>query len=302
MRGTLSFHRVDRDATQRRARAQAHLDRVRRGRGGPIRLRLPRRALAVAAAALVCGAACGERALLFAAGGAGPLERIAVRGAARVSPAQVAEAAGVARGAPLGEVDADRVRESLEQHEWIARARALALPGGALVVEVVEREPLARVSIGRAVYAVDRTGMPFAEIPEDLAAGLVRLAVAGEVAPREPDPRLAEAVRLAGRLPELGLATPSEVGVAAEADPEGYRLALPALPARILLGHTDLDARVDDLARLLAARPDAVAGAASIDLRFANQVVLRSAPARDGPANTAAERGDAPPRSRRRTG
>jgi cell division septal protein FtsQ len=302
MRGTLSYHRVDRDANQRRARAQAHLDRVRGRRGMPIRLpaRAPAIAAAVAAAAAVCGAGFGERVLLLAAGG--PLERIAVRGAAHLSPAQVADAIGVAPGAPLVSVDAAAVRETLERHDWIARARAVALPGGALLLDVVEREPAAHVSIGKTVYAVDASGTPFAPIAPDQAAGLVRLAVAGEVSPREASPRIAEAVRLARRLPELGLAAPAEVGVAADTDPEGYRLALPDLPARILLGHAGLDARLSDLAALLAARPDAVAGAASIDLRFANQVVLRSAPARDGSANTAAGRGDAPPRSRRRTG
>jgi cell division protein FtsQ len=302
MRGTLSFHRVDRDANRRRARAQAHLDRVRGRSGGPIRLNQRAAAIAagVAAAGALLGAAVGDQILLAAAGG--PLQRIAVRGASHLSAEQLAEAIGVARGAPLASVDAAAVREALERHDWIARARALAVPGGALLLDVVEREPAAHVSIGDTLYAVDASGTPFAPIAPDLAAGLVRLAVADAVAPREASPRMAEAVRLARRLPELGLAAPSEVGVASEADPEGYRLALPELPARILLGHADPDARLADLAALLAARPDAVAGAASIDLRFANQVVLRSAPARDGSAHTAAGRGDAPPRSRRRTG
>jgi cell division septal protein FtsQ len=300
MRGSVSFHRVDRDSSQRRARAQAHLDRVRGRRPGPAPA--PRGALAIAAAAAVCGALFGEGALLAVAGATGPIERIGVRGAAHLSAEQVAGASGVAPGAPLGEVDRAAVRQALERHDWIAEARALALPGGALLVSVVEREPAAHVSIGDAVYAVDASGTPFAPIPAELAEGLVKLSVAGEVSPREASPRIAEAVRLARRLPELGLAAPAEVAVASETDPEGYRLTLPALPARILLGHADLDARLRDLARLLAERPDAVAGAASIDLRFANQVVLRSAPARDGSADTAAGRGDAPPRSRRRTG
>jgi cell division septal protein FtsQ len=302
MRGTLSFHRIDRDANRRRARAQAHLDRVRGRRGGAIAL--PRRTAAVAGAiaagAWAAGAVFGEAALLGVAGG--PVERIGVRGAAQLSAEQVADAAGVARGAPLASVEAAAVRESLERHDWIARAGAVALPGGALLLDVVEREPAAHVSIGDAAWAVDASGTPFAPIAPERAAGLVRVSVAGEVRPREVSPRIAEAVRLARRLPELGLAVPAEVSVAADADPEGYRLALPELPARILLGHTDLDARVADLAALLAARPDAVAAAESIDLRFANQVVLRSAPARDGSADTAAGRGDAPPRSRRRTG
>jgi hypothetical protein len=71
---------------------------------------------------------------------------------------------------------------------------------------------------------------------------------------------------------------------------------------RVVLGREDLDARLDDLVRLVTARPDAVAQATSIDLRFANQAVLRSGPIHKGSANTAAERGRATPHNRRPTG
>jgi len=123
-----------------------------------------------------------------------------------------------------------------------------------------------------------------------------------DVRPREPNPQLATAARLAQRLPELGLALPREVTIAPEDDPRGYGLRLFALDARVVLGRSDLDARLDALARLLAARPDVVAGASIIDLRFADQVVLRSASARDGSAHQADGRGDARPHNLRPTG
>lgn len=300
MRGISQRDRVDRDQSRRRARARAHLDRVRRRQAVGVAPRLGRRhALAILAAFAFLGAWCGDGLLAAALGGqAGHVRWIAVRGARRLSPAEIARATGVAAGAPLSEVDPEAVRASLEAQPWIARAGALRWPGGGILVDVVERRPVATVSLDDKLYAVDERGAPFAALAAGAEPELVHLVARGPVAPFEPSPRLAEAVRLARRLPELGIAPPREVSISADDDPEGYALALPDLPARVLLGHSDLDTRLEDLARLLSERPDAVAEATSIDLRFANQAVLRSEPAREGPANTAAERGVAPSRNR----
>lgn len=301
MRGSGHHHRVDRDASRRRRRARAHLDRVRQRRGGPAK-RFPMLPLAVAGVAALAGLVQGERLIASVAQESGSLVRIEVRGSERLSPAEVAQATGIAPGAPLEAVDAGAVSETLERHDWIARASAVRVPGGALVVGVVERTPVATVALDDTLYAVDAEGAPFAPLGAETAPGLLRLVSHTKLAPGEPSQELVEALRLADRLPELGLAAPSEVTIAATEDPEGYGLTLSALPARVVLGRADLDARLDDLARLLAARPDAVALASSIDLRFANQVVLRSTPARDGSANNAEGRGAAPPRNQRPTG
>lgn len=310
MRGVLQRHRIDRDASQRRARAQAHLARVRRDRGGRSggarstgASQLTRRPLLIAVAAALFGALFGDGLLPgMSGGGEGLLERIAVRGVERLSAEQVARATGVAPGAALAGVDVGAVRENLERHDWIAEAKTLRLPGGALVVGVVERRPVATVTLDDTLFAVDERGAPFAPLDPQAEPGLVRLVAEDALTPREPSPELARAVRLAHRLPELGMAPPAQISIAASGDPEGYALELAALPARVVLGRADLDGRLEDLALLLAARPDAVAGATSIDLRFANQVVLRSGPARDGSANNAAGRGGASPRNRQPTG
>jgi cell division protein FtsQ len=255
----------------------------------------------VAALAALLGAVSGEA--LFAAGSEPrAVSVIAVRGDERLSAADVAEATGVAPGAPLEGVDAGAVSERLERHDWIARAAVLQMPGGALLVSVRERRPVATVSVDGKLYAVDERGAPFAPLDEEPDPGLLRLVAQQDISPREPSAALAQALRLAERLPELGMAAPAEVSIASQGDPEGYGLRLPALPARVVLGRADLDARLEDLARLLAARPDAVAEATSIDLRFANQVVLRSTSTREGSANTAEGRGGAPPRNQRPTG
>ncbi|MGH0028502.1 MAG: cell division protein FtsQ/DivIB [Myxococcota bacterium] len=304
-------HRFDRDSSARRARAHAHLARVRgRQASGGVRgaaralpvLRLGRAAPIVALLAGALGLWLGDGLIFGGSDASEPVRAIAVRGAERVALPDVAAATGIAGGAPLASVDAGAVARNLEAHDWIGRARALRLPGGTVVVDVDEREPVATVVLDAQRYAVDAEGEPFAPVDDDALPGLVELVAQGEVAPREPSPDLATAAGLARRLPELGLAAPRQVRIAADGDPLGFGLLLPAPGAEVVLGREDLDARLQALARLLATRPDVAADAASIDLRFADQVVLRSAPVQDGSAKNAAGRGGVRPRNLQPTG
>jgi hypothetical protein len=289
-------NRLERDARLRRDRAHAHLERVRSRRSGGSR-GAPRRSISrrAFAAALLAGLASGVLwgdALLTAAGlgsGGEPprVTAIAVRGAQHLSDREIAGASGVAPGAALAAVDTRAVEAQLEDHAWIASARAVRMPGGTVLVGVVERTALAGIELGAPLrpYAVDATGAPFAPTDRETLAGLPRLAAAGSVLPHQPSARLADAVHLAYRLPEVGLALPAEVSIAAEDDPEGFALRFASLAPRFVLGREDLNERLEQLARLLARRPDAVAQASSVDLRFADQVVLRTEPTPGGAAS-----------------
>lgn len=296
--GARDVVRRERLARARRQRARAHWQRQRAARSVP----RPGRgsAVAVVAAALAAGVALGDGLVARWTGLAErPLERIAVRGASHLTPLAVARAAAVAPGSALGELEPEAVARALAGHEWIASARALRLPGGTLVLDVVEREPAARVAIGGESWAVDRDGRPFARLRAEAEPGLTEIVAGGELRPGEPDRRLAEAVRLARRLPELGLAPPRQVEVAPEGDARGYALRLAAPDTSVVLGREDPAERLDGFARLFALRPGDVAAAAEIDVRFAGQSVLRGAPARDGSAETAPGRGrGAAPRGR----
>jgi cell division septal protein FtsQ len=284
--------RMEREARDRRRRAQAHLERVR---GRPTRsvaaaagwTRLPTSRLGLAGALLagaLGGWLWGDDAVM--ALGAQDVATIAVRGARRMSVADVATATGLAPGTRLRDVSASDVAAQLESHAWIASAEAVRLPTGAVVVEIQERTPLAAIALGTppTPYAVDASGAPFSAVDAKTLTGLPRLRSATPVAAREPNPQLAEAVRLAYRLPALGLALPDEVSVSAETDPEGFALHFASLSPRFVLGRDALDDRIEQLARLLARRPDTVLEAASVDLRFADQVVLRNAPPPEGAA------------------
>ena len=284
--------RLERDARARRTRATSHLSRLRnRGRAEqeqkPIRRRIALVALAVGA---LFGSCAGDAWIRF---GGSSVESIAVRGAQRLTPREVATATGIPRGAPLSEVDPDAVVAALEAHAWIEEAEAQRLPGGRVVVDVVEREPLAQLAVGPRRFAIDKEGDAFAELREDEATELPRVVAKEPPRPGAPDPLRVEAAGLAARLPELGLAAPEEVRIAPPDDPEGVSLRLPGLPV-VVLGRESLEERLQGLAELLEARRDEASRASLIDLRFEDQAVLRSAAAREGSRDAALTGGGAP--------
>ena len=284
--------RVERAAMARRRRALAHLERVRNQREASDSP--PARHLC----ALVLGLSLAGGVWVSSAWLAdATLETISVRGAHHLSAQAIAAASGVAPGARLAALDRDSVAARLAKHAWIEEAHALALPSGRLLLGVVEREPVA-VLAGEEPWAVDAAGSPFAPAPSVGLEALPRLVATHAVAPRE----LAQAVALARRLPELGLAAPLEVGIAAPSDPEGLSLRLPGLVPRVVLGREDLDAKLADLTRVLEAKLPELAGAARLDLRFRDQAVLDVTPPPKGTAQAAASRGRARPSKERPAG
>jgi len=228
------------------------------------------------------------------------LRELYVTGAARLSDPELAAAAGVARGDDLRAIDAGTVAERLAAHAWVRSAHAARLPTGILVVAIEEREPRA-VLTGPRPHAVDAEGTPFAPVAEGAFPELPRVACAAPLVPGEPSPALAAAVQLAERLAGLGLPPAEEVAIGFAADPDGSVLRLRGLPPRFLLGR-DVDAALPRLARLLASGPPQVLLAATVDLRFQDQAVLRHEPPQAGAAQAAEPRSIAAPSRGRRSG
>jgi cell division protein FtsQ len=273
---TRSNDRTEQEAQRRRARATQHLDRLRNRRSEPER-KLPVPPIVgrigALALALVFGAWVGDDAL--ALGGHGwHVSAVEVQGASHLTGAEVARAAGIGLGDGYVAADPRRLAGSLRQNSWIAEAGAARLPGGTVVLRVREREALAVIEGRGGPLGVDAEGRPFAVLDARDAKDLPRLRCENTPPPGEPDPRIAEAIRVARSFPSRGLALPREIALGKEADPEGLVLRLPGMQARFVMGVKDLDARVGMLAELLAKRPAEVAEAASVDLRFAGQAVL----------------------------
>ena len=268
--------RMEREARRRRERAQQHLDRVRNKRGGGRTLPLPAGPgwyVLAAAGALALGLSAGEDALANW-GEPWRVERVEVVGAERLSGREVAEAAGVAPGAAWGMVDPARTVRALTEHDWVASARVARLPGGTVVLEVREREPMAVIEARGGPLGVDAEGRPFAVLEAEEARALPRLKVASAPPPGQPDERLARAIRVARSLPDRGLELPEEIAVGDERDPEGVVLRLPGLPPRVVLGNEEFEERVAVLVELLAQRKSEVEASTQVDLRFAGQAVL----------------------------
>lgn len=300
-----SGSRRERVRQRRQRRARAHLARVR-----GVRRRPPRPAVVACAAALgsvSLGAIAGEpivgAAHAWIGGDATPAVAISVVGAHHLAPTEVARATGLAPGSPLGVAPAAEIGARLRAHPWIREARVMALPTGRLLVEVTEREPRAVVRIGEpgAPYAVDESGLPFAAVGS-AELDVPTLVARARIVAGEASEALAGAVALAYRLPAFELPLPIEVSVAAESDPEGFALRLPRLVPRVVLGRSELDERLAALARLLAAAPVELMDSETLDLRFADQAVLRGTPAPPGSAQAAAPRGRAAPSRARPTG
>jgi hypothetical protein len=284
-RGSRSNHRTARTraearAETRRSRAISHLQRVR-GQAPP--KRAPRRVFAAAAAlALAAGAASG---VSLARGSewllpAAPLADVSVVGAQHLGALDVANAAAIDPSAGLLAISLEEIERRLEAHAWIEHARALRLPGGRLLLDVEERVPAALVAAGGSDqrFLTDASGTPFAPAPAEPDPSMLRIVTTEPPSLLEPHAEIERAIRLARDLPSFGLGPAAEITLAGTNDPAGLTLRLEGVAARILLGRDDFDSKLKELARLLAAGVPDVAEASEIDLRFADQAVLRNEP------------------------
>jgi cell division septal protein FtsQ len=272
--------RAESRAETRRSRAISHLQRVR---GQAPSKRAPRAFFAAAALiAIAAGAASGvslARGSDWLASGA-PQADVSVVGAQHLGALAVANAAAGDPAAGQVEGSLAEIELRLEEHAWIEHARALRLPSGRLLLHIVERVPVALVGVGGTDRPIlsDASGTPFADAPAEADPSMLRIVTTEPPALLEANAEIAAAIRLARNLPDFGLSPAAEIALAGPNDPAGLTLHLEGVSARILLGRDDFDSKLKELARLLAAGVPDVATASEIDLRFADQAVLRNEP------------------------
>lgn len=216
---------------------------------------------------------------------------VAVVGARRLSPTAIVDAAGVSGGSALLDVDVDAVAARVAALPEVASARVLRLPPGRVVVGVTEHvaRGVAAAGPGGSPHLVCSEGVAFAPAQGREALRLPRLAAPGEPQIGEADAGLAQAAQVAAAAAAVGFAV---AGV--EVDGADARLQLNGLPARVRLGPAPHDQALARLVQLVARRPDLVAGATLIDVRFADRAVLRSDDAPKGAQQAATTRGFAP--------
>jgi cell division protein FtsQ len=228
------------------------------------------------------------------------LHAICVLGAGRLSAEEVAAATGLAEGTSLLAISPAAIEARLREQPWIRDAHVMRLVPGRVLVQVAFREPVARVTQaspeegapvvlvdaeGRAV--VEAAGAPVPPLPVIVSP---RLPAAGELAPG-----LAAAAAAVGAVARSAFADrTATLYVGAEDDPNSVSLQLTQLPPRVFVGSGDLDQKLARLAQVIAGGTTPARDAAEIDLRFADQAVLRGLPLPDGTAHSAQAPGGAP--------
>ena len=144
------------------------------------------------------------------------LREVQVIGTELVSPLQVEQAVAVPRYEPLARVDLDGVRARVRGIPAVDRVIVRRSWPSTLVVEVVERTPVAAVPAGPGRFTlIDRTGVPYRVVSQQ-PPGLpqVRIAAPG---PSDVNTRSALVVlgalsdELRGQLLAISVATPAQI-------------------------------------------------------------------------------------------
>lgn len=248
--------------------------------------------------ALTCAVALGallgpSLRAVFGDGLRGPrfqIQSVSVFGSHRLPAEEIVAIAGVSAGTPLLDLDMDALEARLRAHPRLADARALRVPPRCLVVGVRERVPRALVRAGEParLHLVDAEGRAYAPLAPGDPGELPLLRAVTPPVPGEPHAELARAVALLDALDRRGFAPPSEVTLS----PHGaLHLRLRGLGARVVLTGDDADVALDRLVRLVGQHAREVLTARSIDLRFEDRAILRSARVPGGTLNVVARRG-----------
>jgi cell division protein FtsQ len=261
------------------AMADQRLDRGRRRRR---MLRLVRRAgarlcVGLLVVALGGSLASGARWLLTAPRFA--VERVEVAGQSQLSADDVVAASGLAPGQNLFRLDARRAVAGVEALPLVRRAELVRAFPNRVTLQVEERRPFILIHAGGLNW-VDEQGVPLG--PEKRAVALDAPLVSG-VGPddlagagRTPSERVAAGVALIRTLMRAQSPLLREISEVDVSRPEGPVLyTLDGVEVR--LGREDWDDRLERLGGVLAQLRASGQRATSIDLRFRDQVVLRTA-------------------------
>jgi cell division protein FtsQ len=267
-----AIHRAYEDISERPALIVSQ--RVRRAAARRARRRIAATLTGLAAAGALGAGALAAHFVLTAARFA--VTAVDVRGASRVAPRAIAEAAAIAPGTNLLRLRTDEVERRVEALPAIRHAEVIRSWPNRVTIVVEERRPFTLVHAGR-LHWVDEEGVPVGVEREAVAP---RAPVISGLTPDElavmrerPSPRVQEAIALIRVLLRSGSSLVdqiSEIDVSRPDDPVLYTVD----GVEVRLGADNWDgrlARLEGVLGQLAAAPEPVT---SIDLRFRDQVVL----------------------------
>jgi cell division protein FtsQ len=261
------------------AMAGQRLDRWRRRRRALRRIRRVGAWLGVgvAVAALSGPLASGAASVLKTSRFA--IERVEVAGQSRLSADEVVKASGLVPGQSLWSLDARRAVAGVEALPLVRRAVVVRAFPNRVTLFVEERQPFTLVNAG-GLHWVDEQGVPLG--PETRAVSLDAPVISGAgaddvaAAGRMPSERVASGVALLRTLMRAQSSLLSEISEVDVSRPEGPVLyMLDGVEVRI--GSEDWEGRLGRLGGVLAQLRASGQTVTSIDLRFRDQVVLKTA-------------------------
>ncbi len=213
------------------------------------------------------------------------VERVEVSGQSQLSADQVVAASGLSPGQNLFQLDTRRAVAGVEELPMVRRAELVRAFPNRVTLFVEERQPFALVHAGGlhrpagGFYWVDEQGVPLGpetravalDAPVVSAASAADVAAAGRT-PSEPVAAGVALIRTLMRTQSPLLREISEVDVSRPEGPVLYMLD----GVEVRLGSEDWDTRLGRLGGVLAQVRSSGQRATSIDLRFRDQVVLRT--------------------------
>jgi cell division protein FtsQ len=206
------------------------------------------------------------------------VDRIEVAGQSRLSAEEVVKASGLAPGQSLWTLDARRAVAGVESLPLVRRAELVRAFPNRVTLFVEERQPFTLVSAGH-LYWVDEQGVALG--PESRAVSVEAPVISGlgaedVAAGRMPSERLATGVALLRTLMRAQSPLLREISEVDVSRPEGPVLyMLDGVEVRI--GTEDWEGRLGRLGGVLAQLRASGQTVTSIDLRFRDQVVFKTA-------------------------
>jgi cell division protein FtsQ len=263
------FHRPDVVRRERRRRLTRVAGRV-------LKWGVPIAVVALVAAALVHAAL---RSPLFA------VRQVTVSGNARLSAADIERLAGNVRGQNIFAVDLAAARERVLTSPWVADVTLARVLPSTLVVDVVERVPMAVARVGDRLFLVDDAGVvidaygpAYRDLDLPLVDGLVA-ASGGRPAADAERASLSRALFTSLRdRPDLGRRV-SEIDVSSDNDAV---VLLDNDPTRLHLGDRAFIERLTRYLELAPTLADRFSAIDYVDLRFGDRVFVHSESKRRG--------------------
>ncbi|HEU4438964.1 MAG TPA: FtsQ-type POTRA domain-containing protein [Methylomirabilota bacterium] len=244
--------------------------------------RITRRLRWVAARAVWIGACL----LLLAAVGLGvgwlltsprfAITEVAVSGASRLTPEQVVAASGIGPGTNLFRLDRAEVVARLEALPLVRRADLVRRFPNRVTISIAERRPFTLVHAGR-LHWIDEHGVSLGAEPKAVAPAVPVITglLPSDLEGQPPSPRVAAGISLLRVLLRSETALIQQISEIDVSRPDGPVLyTVEGVEVRI--GAEDWEARLGRLQGVLAQIRAGGEAVRAIDLRFRDQVVLKT--------------------------